>query len=188
MGTDNVEGDEVEAFGFKRLTVENWLLPDKAISNLVWCTAPSFTQSVTPQSLASQVLAVQLTDHAPLEVRKLFEVAKGSLCYGAFFYPLYTLGAEQLFRVLDTALDARCRLAGCQKPKMTFADRIEWAAKRGLFDKSTAGRWQAARELRNQASHAERQSIYTPGMALEILHYTAGCINELFFPLSGNQR
>jgi hypothetical protein len=45
----------------------------------------------------------------PLNIRKLFETARGNLIYSLMFYPLLTLGAEQLFRVLETSASAKCK-------------------------------------------------------------------------------
>jgi len=31
----------------------------------------------------------------------MYEAARASMCYGYFFYPLYTLATQQLFRVAE---------------------------------------------------------------------------------------
>lgn len=89
---------------FKKLTRENWSTLDPTASHNVWIDDEGNTRPVTPDDWAEEILQVQLSNKVPSELRNLFEVAQGVLCYGAFFYPLYTLGDEQIYRVLDAAV------------------------------------------------------------------------------------
>lgn len=70
-------------------------------------------------------LDINLTEKAPLEVRRMFEVARGAVVYGYFFYPLYVLGAEQLFRVAEAAVTLKCEQMGAKTAKMRFIDKIK---------------------------------------------------------------
>ena len=64
------------------------------------------------QEWLSLFLDPTLSKSVPENVRALFEVARRSSAYGYFFYPLYTLACEQLFRIAEAAVsevqNARC--------------------------------------------------------------------------------
>ncbi len=50
----------------------------------------------------------------------------------------------------------------------------------GVISSPESVRWHAARQLRNAASHPERQMILTPGNAIGILERVGDDINSLF--------
>jgi len=116
----------------------------------------------------------------PQDIQALFEVARGALLYGYFFYPLYALAVEQLFRVAEAAVSHQCKALGAPNSKKRFAEKIRWLAKRGVIPETDIPTWNAVRELRNSASHPERQSIFTPGMATGSLERATEKINALF--------
>lgn len=105
--------------------------------------------------------------------------ARGALVYGCFFYPLYTLAAEQLFRVIEAAIVHRCEQLGAPNMR-NLQSQITWLINRGIIPSAEADRWDAARQLRNIASHPTNQAIFTPGMALNFLEGVANDINALF--------
>ena len=116
----------------------------------------------------------------PSDVQALFEVACGAMVYGYFFYPLYTLAAEQLFRVVESALAHKCKALGAPRSRRTFEKRIEWLVEEGVISRPESTRWHAARQMRNAASHPECQMVLTPGNAIGILERVADDINSLF--------
>jgi hypothetical protein len=148
--------------GFKDLTPDNWLQPDPA-SEIFARFEPTVGRMVqmTGQEWTEVILAVEVTPAAPDEVRDLFAVARGAMVYGAFFYPQYSLAAEQLWRVADAAALARYRqLGGPPRPDgrpVSFGRRVRWLAERGAVPGDRVGRWDGFRELRNAASHPEFQ-------------------------------
>ena len=80
---------------FKRLTQTNWFEPDPtggAFGEINLATGEE--RQMTAERWAERILAVGLSEAVPVEVRDLWEVARGVLVYGFFFYPLYTLGDE----------------------------------------------------------------------------------------------
>src|SRR5438270_7929814 len=102
-------------------------------------------------------------------VQRLFAVARSTLPYGHYFYPLYTLGAEQLYRVADSAALHRYRDLGGPKSKRgrdpAFATRIDWLRERGAIAAEYIARWDGFRELRNIASplgRSEPEQRYSP--------------------------
>ena len=101
---------------FKTLTSENWLVADPA--STIFSKVSHTDGTATPmsgQEWLSLFLDPTLSKPVPDNVRALFEVARGSLAYGYFFYPLYTLACEQLFRVAEAAVSEKCRMLGAPK-------------------------------------------------------------------------
>src|SRR5205823_2457300 len=87
-------------YGLKKITLQNWQTPD----------IPR-TFNITGEQWVQRVLEPKLSANVPEEVEKLFEVARGSMIYGWFYYALMTLAAEQLFRVCELAAKKRCEKA-----------------------------------------------------------------------------
>lgn len=108
------------------------------------------------------------------------------LPYGHFFYPLYTLGEQQLYRVADAAALHRYRDLGGPKTKRgrdpAFAARIGWLHQHGAIADEHAHQWAGFRELRNEASHPDMQPLITPGNAYSTLTIVAKCVNALYAP------
>ena len=102
------------------------------------------------------------------------------MVYGYFFYPLYTLAAEQLFRVIEAAVAHKCKTLGMPRSTIIFGERIDWLVERGAISRSESTRWHAARRLRNTASHPEHQMILPPGNAVGMLERIAEDLNSLF--------
>lgn len=122
---------------------------------------------------------VRLNPAVPLPIQKLFEVARGILVYSLMYYPLLTLGAEQLFRVVEAAVAAKCKHASA--PHITkFSQRIDWLVKHGHIPADERARWEAIVHLRNEASHPADQIILAPGMVLDILDNAVELIDSLF--------
>jgi len=101
---------------------------------------------ITPERWTEWFLEPQLDPIVPGEVRTMFNVARGAMLYGCFFYPLYTLGTEQLYRVADAATWHRCRQLGKPLPaggpkNETFKNRVTWlVGQGGIVDASWWGR------------------------------------------------
>jgi hypothetical protein len=96
------------------------------------------------------------------------------------FYPLLTVGTEQMFRVFDTAVGAKCDALGAPSKVKRFSDRIKWLSEQAVIPPKQVGRWTAIRHLRNQASHPVDQSILPPGEALSIVDIAVELLNSLF--------
>ncbi|SRR5258707_7611595 len=166
-------------FGFKRITAANWQRPD----------VPRLFELTTPSNWIEAHLQPRLSPNVPQEIASLFEVARGSMIYGWFFYPLITLGAEQSYRVLEAALRKRCEQAGIQIKRLTkkgkmidtrFAENIESLVRAGIIPVADVPRWDIARILRNLASHPDSQSIMTPGITISLLSSVTDLLNSLY--------
>ena len=167
-------------FGFKEITPTNWLEPDQVLKAFVRLTSDGRSRPITGDEYLRYILEPKLVESMPIDVQALFEVARGAVAYGYFFYPIYTLAAQQLFRVAEAAVVHKCKALGVPKSKGTYKKRVDWLVDEGIIPESELIRWDAIRELRNAASHPDRQSILTPGNAVGLLEGIAEQINSLF--------
>jgi hypothetical protein len=166
--------------GFKQLSAENWLVPDDVIHGFVRIAPDGSVHDISGEEWLRDILQPQLSDSAPIEIRKLFEVARGTIAYGFFFYPIYTLGIEQLFRVVESAVTFKCNVMRAPSKIHSFQQKVDWLTEKSIIPQSECLRWKAVRALRNISSHPEMQSIYTPTDALTTIETIASDINFLF--------
>ncbi len=164
---------------FKQLSTENWLVPDSTVQLWGRLGPDGNIQNIPGEEWLSDILQPQIDDTVPLEVKELFEVARGAMAYGYFFYPIYTLGIEQLFRVIEAAVTFKCKVMGAPSD-IGYEKKVNWLIKKGVIPRGESLRWKAIRELRNMASHPEMQSIHPPTDALKFIESTASRINFLF--------
>lgn len=170
---------------FKRLTANNWDQPDE--TSAIWVRRSRLVPgeiAVDGSAWARQFLAVDLTGPVPRDVADLFEVARGTLLYGWFYYPLYAIGEEQLHRVADTASVIRYQeLSGPPNKRgnvPSFAERIEWLVSRAVIAAEREHQWEAIRALRNIGTHARFQALHTPNDVLRSLGIVADNVSALF--------
>ncbi len=116
----------------------------------------------------------------PEEVQVLFEVARGAMVYGWFFYPLYMLGTEQLTRVGEAAVAFKWDRLDAPEETVTFGARVDWLRARGHLSEEEEARWHSLRQLRNSASHPKKQRIINQAMALGLLESVVRDVNRLF--------
>jgi hypothetical protein len=185
------ETTDMHNHGTKKLTPENWLEPD--LTSTGWTHyAPAASGHMEGAAWLRQFSRAELDAAVPEDVRALFEVARGALIYGYLFYPLYTLGIEQLTRVAEAAITHRCvalnaparaRVGNTGKNKtkrMDFELRIEWLAQQRALSAAERDAWHGIRKWRNTASHPRRQNPLPPTIAAQALHKVATQINALF--------
>lgn len=167
--------------GFKKLTTDNWLEPDKISTSFVRISPINGQfHSITNNEWVQEISKPNLIETVPVEIQRLFEVARGALAYGYFFYPLYTLAGEQLFRVAEGAIIFKCKTMGAPNSINTFQKKVEWLIRNGIIPKHEKGEWDAIRKLRNIASHPENQTILPPGPIISMLQRIAEKISFLF--------
>jgi len=158
-----------QALGFSRITAENWLLPDR--KDYIPIGAP-------PDQWIARFLAPALDPSVPLEVRRVFEMARGAMIYSWFFYPLATLGLEQCTRIAEFAVRERCRIL--QNESDHFGENLRTLAAERVISPEEEQRWQAMRRLRNDRSHLNSFMLTDPGEAAGFLRTTVERINALF--------
>lgn len=167
-------------FGYKEINQQNWLEPDNIITAFVKLSSTGDPEPMSGEDWLHHILKPRLLKSVPHDVQALFEVARGALVYGYFFYPLYTIAAEQLFRVAEAAISHKCKDLGASISKKKFTDKIKWLSHHDIIPQTDVQIWNMIRKLRNSASHPERQSIITPGLAIDSLEHVAAKINSLF--------
>ncbi len=172
--------------GVKRLTLANWTEPDPANEN--FARYSHLRNEMIPMAggdWARLFLEFELEDHVPVEIRDMFEVARGAVLYGWFFYPMFQLGQEQLFRVTEAAAKRCSKMLGDNDKHRSFFKCIEFLVQEGAIAADDRRRWEAARELRNSSSHPERASVMPPGAIASMMDTTATDINDLFRAADG---
>jgi hypothetical protein len=166
--------------GFKKLTLENWLQPDPVSSMFGRIDDDGHAYPIEGDDWLRNILRPRLEEAVPIEVQRLFEVARGALAFGYFFYPLYTLAGEQLFRVAEAAVTRKCKEMKAPGSIKTFNAKLSYLIEHSVIPAQDKDSWDAIRNLRNIASHPERQSIVTPAMAIGMLASIADSISTLF--------
>ncbi len=161
--------DYDQELDFQRLTAANWFLPDR--KNYMPFGMPR-------EEWGEHFLTPKLDASVPINIRKLFEVARGCMICSWYFYPLATLGFEQMTRVGDLAIHEKCRGLGLRTG--IFSANLQTLATQGVISPSDNTRWEAVRSLRNDRSHPKDMMLIDPGQALVSLHSFAELINQLF--------
>ncbi len=182
--------DMEEDMGFKKLTPENWLKPDSVMHAFGRLSPEGKLYVPTGEEWASVVMGIEMVEGVPLEIRRLFAVAKGALCYGYFFFPLYSLASEQLSRVAEAAVAHKYNsLGGPKRVRKTpesrprnasFQDKLGYLRREGLITERDAIWWGAIREARNDASHPQDHRPQIPVHAVGRAEELAKRVNGLF--------
>ncbi|MBU6445128.1 MAG: DUF4145 domain-containing protein, partial [Alphaproteobacteria bacterium] len=142
-----------------------------------------------PDTWIASVRDPQLSESVPVEIRKLYEVARSSIIYGYLCYPLLTLGIEQLHRVVELVARLRARDLGCATKRKSFdgqaqlpafKEAIDWLVDKSVIPQSDRDRWDAMRHLRNIASHPTTQTILMPGNAISFLRWALEAVELLY--------
>jgi hypothetical protein len=157
----------------KKITLENWNQPDPASIS---------SEDNKNGEYLKLILEPQLYNTVPEEVRDTFEVARATIIYGYYYYPLYTLGDQQIQRVGEAALWHKAKLLGILPAAkfISFKQFIELLKKHNAFDDDFHRRWTSLCSLRNSSSHAKKQSIYTPAMIIKSISVFISDVNKLF--------
>lgn len=156
------------ALMFSRITTANWLAPDRESSLPNWSSEQWIASFLKPQ----------LDNDVPAEVRRLFEIARGCMIYSWFFYPLATLGFEQITRVMESAVCQRCEMLKLRTGR--YEENINALVRTGVISVADQPRWHAGRRLRNSRSHPEDIMLIDPGQAWGQLENCTELINSLF--------
>lgn len=167
--------------GFKRITIDNWLEPDGVTSAFVYIS-PEDGQPIPKNGddWVREILEFSLDETVPQEVHALYEVARGAMAYGYFFYPMFTFAEGQLYRVAEAAVTHKCKTMGAPDNTITFKQKVDFLAGSKVLTNREKEIWHSIRRLRNAFSHPRRQYISTPPMAINTLGRIAEEINSLF--------
>lgn len=157
-----------EFLQFSRVTEKNWLSPDRE----------SYVPfGVTQEEWIAPFLEPRLESNVPRDVIRAFEVARGCMIYSWFFYPLASLGLEQVTRVGEFAVRERCRLL--QGQSVEFEASLLALVSAKLISATDEPRWKALCSL-SSCSRLAGITIYDPGQAVMTLRTITDLINALF--------
>ena len=98
--------------GIKQLDRENWLKPDPEVLSISLLALDGILLTKTSDAWVNDILRPQLSENVPDQIRRLFEVARGTMVFGYFFYPIFGLVYEQLSRVFEAAITCKCKSLG----------------------------------------------------------------------------
>jgi len=168
--------------GIKVLTEKNFLEPDRTSMRFSprGLGAPVKATKAEIENRVKSVLEIGLKETTPPQICNLFDVAKGAMVYGIFFYPLYTLGMEQLTRVFEAAVSHKVGEINPRLSNMNLRPKVEWLIKRKLLPGPVPERWIALSELRNAFSHPRDQTLVGPPDARRMLRDLKAVIDHLF--------
>jgi hypothetical protein len=160
--------------------ISNWLQRDPVLELFGTLDADGSAQSITDNEFVELILEPQLSSSVPGDVNALYEAARASMRYGYFFYPLYTLATQQLFRVAEAAVTHRCRDLKAPPGINGLGRGIDFLARQGVISDRDWHRWDAVRILRNRMTHSDWQEIIPPGMAIDSLRVVADLCSSLY--------
>lgn len=161
--------------GIKCVTPVNWLRLDPAWAGIYMPHEGGDGSA----EWVEFVMEITLSSSVPEHVRTLFVTAQGAIAYSLLFYPLMALGCDQIMRIVETAARAKSNQLGAPSMRK-FSKVIDWLVKNSVIVGGSIERWNIIRELRNDASHPQFQSVYSVAMMKDQLVIGATAINELF--------
>ena len=167
-------------FSYKKLNENNWLEPDKLLSGFHRVKSDDTTKPLTISEWFAEIYKANLEDYVPDEIHKLFEVARGTMTYGYFFYPIFTFSSEQFTRIAETAVNIKCVTLNLTKSRTTFKKKVDWLFENSFISDNSYNKWKSTIDLRNKFSHPLRQNIITPFMAINLMDSIATNINQLY--------
>lgn len=169
--------------GFKKLTLDNWKLPDPANDYFVRLNFQTGEESkISDDERVEKFLKIELESSVPIDVRRQFETARGAMLYGCFFYPLFALGIDQLLRVAESAVTHKCSILRLTKDKARYEVKLQKLKNSNHLVEKEYEDWEDLRKLRNDFSHSKFQTIFPSFNAVFFLKHITDKINKLFQP------
>ncbi len=166
--------------GIKQMDRENWLKPDPEILAISSMTLGGIHLKKTRDIWVDEILRPQLSGKVPEEISRLFEVARCTMVYGYFFYPIYGLVYEQLSRVFETAITFKCKSLGIPGKIRMFNQKLLWLNEKGFITNKQEQSFQKVRRFRNRGSHPNNYTFFHAQEVLDFLNYITPVINKLF--------
>jgi len=166
--------------GYKEISKENYLLADPVMSVFCVVEPDGTTRTQTIDEWFEDIHSLKISEDLPEELKRLMSVAQGSMIYGYFYYPLFTLGAEQFTRIADTAIKIKCESLNYPKNIKSFRYRVGWLFEQGEFTEAEKNHWLGTVILRNKLAHPKDQWAITPAMAINLMKNLYMKIEKLF--------
>ena len=173
--------EQAAALGFKNLTKDNWKSPDPFNDYFIKINLYTGEKlKITDEERAEEFLKIELIPSVPIEVRRQFEAARGAMLYGCFFYPLFALGADQLFRVAESAVTHKCLINALAKKSARYEVKLQKLKDANYLTATEHDEWEVFRKMRNELSHSKIQTVFPAFEAISILRNVTDKINRLF--------
>lgn len=176
--------------GIQVLTEANFLEPSETALMFspfgLSTTGPAPSTHNEVRSRVGRFTSVELHDGVPEQLWRMFEVAKGAMVYGILFYPLYTLGTEQIYRTFEYLVKLQYENLRGEKAQADLKSKVQWLIDNGHFPQPAPDAWMAMYHLRNIAAHPNMQTIETPAGASRTLRSMKNLI-EHFYPKQGGE-
>ena len=167
--------------GFKKLTKENWNLPDPINEYFIKLNLYTGEKiSVSSDERVEEFLKIEVSTELPIDVYRQFEAARGAMLYGCFFYPLFALGADQLLRVAESAVTHRCLDLSLTKRDAKYEIKLKKLKEFNHLTAEEYDEWEILRKMRNISSHSQIQPLFPSFEAISVLKNIADKINKLF--------
>jgi hypothetical protein len=149
--------------GFKFVTPDNWLEPDQLSNLLVKLDhRDGSVTNIDGRDWITYVNSLSFLNRVPTDVVDAYQFAIGAVGYAYFYYPLFTIVAQQILRVADFAVERLFAVRGDLPKAKAFDGRLK-ALKAGAYLGDTGfERWDHIRGLRNDATHPEWQQTWGP--------------------------
>ena len=129
----------MESIGIKELTLQNWLQADASSTKFILDNKGARNRLIKlSNKYTESILEYKLSESVPVEIRRIFEVAKGAMLYGYFFYPLFTLGLEHVCKVAESAVRVKCKKINAPTKVKDFYKSIEYLAEIKVFSDDTS--------------------------------------------------
>lgn len=170
----------------KTITKENWRDVDPVCEQMLSLSLEQGSAyPMFPELWLDMILKPQLSEHVPIELHSIFETARGCMAYGYFYYPLFSVGIEQLYKLIDAAISKKYDESGGpphKDPKrfVGLERKIDWLHGNGLIKSEQQMTFHNTRLMRNELFHPRAQGIMPPSTASSSLGMASLWINELF--------
>lgn len=177
--------DDDTVRGVKRLSYENFLAPALGAMQFDPHGGLITAGLVIPRaeeirSRVERFTSATLSEHVPETAFQMFEVAKGTMVYGLFFYPLYTIGQDHLSRLFEWVVKERYRTLSGRTDDRNLKTALEWLLTNGHFPPDSEVRWRASYEICNSMAHPTMQYITTPADAARYLRHMRELLEHLY--------
>lgn len=169
-----------DEYSIKVLSYSNWLEIDETNKILIKQSTGKEPTSFSESEWFERINNIKVNDSVPSEIHYLIEVARSTMTYGYFYYPIFTFAFEQFFRITETAVVKKCSLLLAPKNKFSFKQKIKWLYNQGIISKSSYDVWGNIVQLRNIVSHPKRLNIVSPNIMIKTIDSLIILINDLF--------
>lgn len=170
------------------LSLENHLERDQRLDG--WSAYGLGGLSHSTEAWVTNFLSFELDTDLPSYLIEMFDRAQACIVYGCYYYPLLSLGSEELFRFQESALREAAKESGASKAiqSTSYVKLIDWAWRNGLLNECERDHWHAARTLRNSASHKVGTILVGPNDAVSTLQTTVKLTRALFMQVRSTAR